>query len=325
MDKRQRMIAAIECKPVDRPPVGFWFHFEGERAAGEACVRAHLEYYRRADPDFMKFQSDGYFGYPLESPIKSPADWRRLKPLGRKHPYIAGQVERVRRINEELRGECCTFYTVFAPFSILRFATSDELVMAHLREDRGAVLHALDVVAEDNMDLAQGIIRDGGCTGAFLPLQGGEVGRFSAEEYRELVSPSELRVIAAANEASTQNIGHLCGWAGAKNRLEVWRDYPFAVFNWAVHVEGLSLAEGRAFFRGKAVMGGFDNRKGSVIFDGTEEEIKREARRVIDAAPGTGLIVSSDCSLQMEKDIDQDHIRWVVEAAREYASRSARG
>ncbi len=317
MDKRTRVLNAIEGKPVDRAPISVWHHYSGVQAEGETCVQAHLDYYRKTGIDFVKMMSDGFFGYPLESAMKTPSDWRALRPLAKNHPYIEKQVERVSRVNEELAGNCCTFYTVFAPFSIIRFATSDELVMSHLREDRDSVLHALSVIAEDNATLAGRIIREGGCEGAFLAFQGGERNRFSVDEYRELVAPSELSVVAAANEASAHNIGHLCAWAGEKNNLEVWRDYPLAVFNWAVWIEGMSLAEGRDFFGGKTVMGGFDNRETGVLYSGTEETIKRATRELLAANGTRGLILGADCSLPA--DIDEDHIRWAAEAAAESA------
>ena len=49
MDKRTRVLNAMNKKDVDHVPVGFWFHFSGEEAAGEACVQAHLRYYRETD------------------------------------------------------------------------------------------------------------------------------------------------------------------------------------------------------------------------------------------------------------------------------------
>lgn len=46
MDKRTRVLAAMNGEKVDHVPVGFWFHFGGDEAMGEACVNAHLKYYR---------------------------------------------------------------------------------------------------------------------------------------------------------------------------------------------------------------------------------------------------------------------------------------
>ncbi len=65
MDKRTRVLNAMNKKEVDHVPVGFWFHFGGEEAVGDACVQAHLKYYRETDLDFVKIMCDNYFPYPL--------------------------------------------------------------------------------------------------------------------------------------------------------------------------------------------------------------------------------------------------------------------
>ena len=64
MNKKERVIAAMNNQPVDRPPVGFWFHFPGHQSKGEPCVQAHLDYYNHVDVDIAKLMCDGYFDYP---------------------------------------------------------------------------------------------------------------------------------------------------------------------------------------------------------------------------------------------------------------------
>ena len=46
MDKRTRVLHAMNGEEVDHVPVAFWFHFSGEEALGDANVQAHLKYYR---------------------------------------------------------------------------------------------------------------------------------------------------------------------------------------------------------------------------------------------------------------------------------------
>ena len=75
MDKRTRVLNAMNKKEVDHVPVGFWFHFAGEEASGQGCINAHLKYYRETDLDFVKIMCDGYFPYPLPE-IKTAADWK---------------------------------------------------------------------------------------------------------------------------------------------------------------------------------------------------------------------------------------------------------
>ena len=64
MNKRERVLAAMNLQPVDRPPVGFWFHFLAEQGVGQACVQAHHDYYNHIDVDMVKIMCDSYFDYP---------------------------------------------------------------------------------------------------------------------------------------------------------------------------------------------------------------------------------------------------------------------
>jgi uroporphyrinogen-III decarboxylase len=314
MDKKTRVLNALNKQPVDKVPVGFWFHFSGEEAVGEGCMDAHVQYYRDSGTDFIKIMCDGYFDFPITVDIKQPSDWRKLQPLGKDHPYIREQVERAKGINKRLNGECCTFYNVFAPFSCIRFGTSDELVMKHLQEDPESVMYALDVIAKDQAMLAELVMTEGQCTGIYYCLQGGEVDRFTYDQYRGWVTPSDRAVLDHANQVSNNNMLHFCGWAGVKNRLECWQDYPAKACNWAIYVEGLGLKEGQEFFGGKSVIGGFDNRKVGVLYSGEKAEVEQFAANLIEQTNIPGLIIGADCSVP--GDIDRQRIGWVVEAVR---------
>ena len=186
MDKKTRVLSAFNCQEVDRIPAGFWFHFPEDSCLGQEGIQHHLDFYHAIDADFIKIMCDGYFDYPNPyiPNIKKASDWRNLKPLGKDHPFIRGQVERCKAINDALQGECCTFYNVYNPMSSMRFGSSDEMLMAHLKEDPEAVMYALDVIAEDNAALAELVITEGGCDGIYYCVQNAEEKRFTYEEYR---------------------------------------------------------------------------------------------------------------------------------------------
>jgi len=314
LNKKTRLLNAMNNKPVDKVPVGFWFHFSGEEAEGQACIDAHVKYYKESDIDFIKIMCDGYFQFPISVDIKEAADWRKLKPLGKDHPYIKEQVARAKGINEQLNDECCTFYNIFAPFSCIRFGTSDEVVMRHLKEDPEAVMYALDIIAQDQAMLAELIVTEGRCTGAYYCMQGGEVDRFTYEEYRKWITPSDRYVLDHANRFSENNMIHLCGWAGIKNRMECWQDYPAKAYNWAVFIEDLNLTDGKKFFGGKAVLGGFDNRASGVLTSGTKEQVERFTAQLLEEAGQPGVIIGADCSLS--DNIDKQRISWVIDAVK---------
>lgn len=323
MDKRTRVLNAMNQKEVDHVPVAFWFHFGGEEAMGEACINAHLKYYRETDLDFVKIMCDGYFPYPLPE-IKCAADWRSLKPLDADHPFVREQVDRAKAIVKEIGQERCVFYNVFAPFSSIRFGAeaiglTDADVMAHIQEDKNAVMYALDVIGETNALLAELLITEAGCDGVYYCVQGGEYDRFTPEQYKEIITPSDLYVLEHANRFSENNILHMCGWAGNRNQLSIWHDYPAKVVNWAVYVEGMSLHEGRFFVEGRTALGGFETHwdehtQQGIIYTGTKEEVQEYTKNLILNFGKRGLMIGGDCTIDAK--LDWERIRWIVEAAR---------
>ncbi len=320
MDKRTRVFNAMDKKPVDHVPVGFWYHFDGAEAKGEPCVKAHLDYVKDCDLDILKIMCDSYFPYPIPDDIKTADDWKKLVPLSKDHPFIAEQVERARRLVDEVGGEMPVFYNVFAPFSSIRFGAGDERVMADLSENKLAVMYALDVIAQSNALLTELLITEAGCDGVYYCVQGGEYGRFTPEQYAEMIMPSDLYVLERANRYSDYNIMHCCGWAGAKNQLELWKNYPVKCINWAVYVEKMPLSDGRYFFGDKCCLGGFESlhRDGmthaGILHNATEKEVKDFTVNTILEFGKRGLILGADCTVN--EHIDHERIRWVVEAAR---------
>ena len=103
--------------------------------------------------------------------------------------------------------------------------------MAHLRKKPEAILYALDVIAQDNALLCEKLITEAGIDGVYYCVQGGEKDRFTPEEYRLLITPSDLKVLEHANRFSDTNVLHCCGWAGIPNHLQVWQDYPAKAIN----------------------------------------------------------------------------------------------
>ncbi len=314
MNKRERVIAALEGRETDRAPVGFWYHFPEEKQKGQACIDAHIEFYKNTNQDFIKIMCDGYFGYPNETlmNMKSVLDLYNMKPLGKDHPFIREQVERAKAIVDAVGNECCVFYNVFCPLSYFRLQLDWDKMMECIKEDKEAVKYACSVIAEDAISLTNALIGEAGCDGIYYCVQNAELFRFTAEEYRDIVEPYDLKVLDFANSISRYNILHCCGWSGDRNRVEVWKNYRAAAVNWAVYVENMTLPEGKNFFNTNCVLGGFDNRKEGVLYSGTMEEIKRETKRLTEENGKTGFIIGADCTLS--NDIDLERIKCVIDA-----------
>lgn len=319
MLKRERILNAFNNKPVDRVPVGFWFHFlqEEELYQGlekpeliEKSIESHKKFIKAVDPDFVKIMSDGYFLYPSEvyKNLNRAEDLRNIKPLGKDHQWIQGQLRLAKTIVSFL-GDTSAFYNIFAPTTLLRLAISNEKFIRFFREDVDSVTYALDIIAQDVATLSELVIKESGAEGIYLSVQNPENGEFTYDEYRKYITPSEKLVLARANEASPNNILHCCGYDGNKNNLEVWKDYDAKAINWAVTIENLDLVEGKKLFGGKAVIGGFDNRSGKLLHAGTREEIEKFTEDIIKKAGKVGVIIGADCTVP--SDIKLERLQWV--------------
>ena len=310
MNKRDRVGIALGGGTPDRIPAAFWFHFVGEKAAGQPAIDAHIDYFKQCGCDMMKIMSDSYFDYAASMEIKKPSDWYKLEPLGTSHPFYAGQIERAAAIAKAVKKDALVYYTVFAPFSSIRSGYGDALVMRMLKEDPDAVCHALDVITEDTQMFMKALF-DAGVDGIYYSVQGGEKNRLSVADYRRFITPSDKAALDYANTLGDLNILHCCGWAGDQNNMEDWKDYRAAAVNWAVYVEKMDLAAGRAFFPNvRCILGGLDNTVNGVLYKGTDDEVKAEIRRLCEENGDTVYTLGADCSIP--SDTSYDRIRLAV-------------
>jgi uroporphyrinogen decarboxylase len=328
MDKKQMVLDAFDNKPVERIPVGFWFHFTREDEWHEGIrnpdiirknIEGHRKFFKEFQPDFVKLMSDGYFEYPSDIllNVKHATELKGMQPLGPDHPWIKGQVELVRALTDEFGSEVATFYNTFSPVFLFKFQFSmddrNEIVADLILQDKEAVKHALDVIGEDLATLAEKVIKEGRADGIYLSVQNIQDERVTSELYREVIAPSELKVLERANKANDYNILHICGYEGSRNDLDLYVDYHAKAVNWAVTIEKVSLEEGKKFFGGRAVMGGFDNRPSGILYSGTQEEIESFTEKLVTSAGKTGVILGADCTVPA--DIDLKRLSWVRDTA----------
>lgn len=329
-NKKELVLNAFDGKSVSRVPVGFWFHFAKDESADgladpsiiETNIAGHTKFVNSFKPDFVKLMSDGFFNYPNETlkNIKTVSDLKNIQPLPENHIWFKAQVELVKKQIAALPEDVATFYNLFAPSTTVKillgvFDRSANTKLADLIEaDENAVIHALDVIAGDIAKVAVSVIKEAGATGIYLSAQSIQDKRITEEVYKRVISPSELKILKAANEASEYNILHICGFEGSRNNLTWFKDYPAKAINWAVVVEGVSLSEGKKIFGGRTVIGGFGNTTNDVLYKGTKEEIQSETKRLLSESGRDSVIIGADCTVP--RDIDLAHLEWVREAAK---------
>ena len=313
MDKKTRTLNALRGLPVDRPPMTFWTNFTGDQEMGQGCIDAHLALYRDTDEDFVKMTADGYMYLPDCESFRVMSDWAHLKLPKMTDFYVVDQLNRIKAVREGIHDETYVFYNMFNALTLMNFSTSDDFVMACIRDRNPDFLAAYDAITDWAAEFASRMITEAGCKGVFHCIMNGEKDRFTPEEYAEWVRPRDLRVIEATNQVSDANIIHLCGGSGRANDMSKWKDYPAAVMNWDIHVDSLSLADGKSFFpRAHTVMGGFSNKPDGLLCTGTREEIQKYTRDLVQQVGRDRFILAPDCSVP--NTLDHQRMRWVAEA-----------
>jgi uroporphyrinogen decarboxylase len=296
MQKKERVRAALQMQPVDRIPASFWFHFPPDSHIGPASVRAHLDFYRNTDVDFLKVMNEHL--YQVDRTLAGPSDWSGLRPAPLSSPFYQGLLEELRHILEAVGDEAFVIVTVHGVFASAFHATRSpeetfsqhNPVVQHLRQNAEPVLGAFDAIADSLAQFAQACL-DAGAHGVYYAALGGEQVRFTEDEFLTWIKPYDLRVLQAIAARGELNILHICK---DQVRLNLYADYPAQVVNWAVSEQNASLGAGRTLFD-RPILGGVKYR--GPIVTGPSEAIEAEVHQAIREFGTKGLLLGADCTL----------------------------
>ncbi len=334
MDRRERVLRTFHNEPTDKLIVAFWHHFlESELVDGlknpeyiEQNLAGTKAFKDEFDPDFCKVMTDGLFFMPFNyEDMCCASDLANLAPTADMDLYMDKSVEFAKRIREIYNDGRLVFYNIFSPtFQInhrMRMVypeRGNSPIVDLIKEDPEAVAKALQTVADYTDILIDKILGAGIADGMYFSVQCFNMG-IPADLYRKYVTPVEKQIIAKANSYAPDHLLHICGWRGSRNDLSLYTDYDCSVINWAVHAEGVSLAEGKKMFGGKCVIGGFGNSNTDLLCAGTKEEIQDYVEKIVKEAGTTGVIIGADCTTHL--DTPDEHLHWVCEKAEELSKK----
>ncbi|MEX0785334.1 MAG: uroporphyrinogen decarboxylase family protein [Dehalococcoidia bacterium] len=328
MNKRERVMAAIQGGDVDRPPVSFWGHDFVREWTAEGLAEAMLDSVRTYDYDYLKVNpratyyaeawgchyrasSDPTQGPETESCVLHEAsDMEAVRPVDAKAGAFAEQLEALRLIRDGLAGEVPFVQTVFSPLSVVgRMAERREMVHRWMSEAPDALHSALSAVTETLAAYA-GACLEAGADGIFFPTtEWATTDVCTAEEYAAFGRPYDLKVLDAV-QAAPFNIFHVCR---PNNMLLNLLDYPAPVVNWAVHAPGnASFAEAMAK-TSKAVMGGANERK--TLLEGSPDDVRAEVREALRETGGKRFLLGPGCSIAPQT--PPANLRAAVQAVKE--------
>ena len=335
MDKKQLMDAFFANERPARVPVGFWHHFVSfhdhygyeDPAVYDAVVTGQKRFIDEVDPDFLKIMSDGFFGHPsvCRKTIRTADDLAEIKAVGPDHEWITRQVAYAKEICDYAGDGLYKLYNIFSPLQYirLRFEEFDEdfkKFTGLFREHPDTMLHAASEIAKDVNVLVDRLFEEAGIDGAYYSVQSvQDKFTFNRARHDQVVRPLDLAVLNPIAERWQRNMIHICGYFGYTNDLSWYADYPVQAFNWAVYSENVSLAEGKKIFNGAPVLGGFDNRPNTLLYTGSDDDIRAEVFRILDEAGTAGVGIGADCTIG--DDVPVKRMELVRTLASEYGAR----
>jgi len=336
MTPRERVAAALAGGEVDRVPLALWRHFYAEEREARTLADVTVAFTKRHDMDLVKLNSRADYqaepwgtSYTSVEPkvygyaVKGPDDWARITPRGLGEASFQDLLEGLRLVRAALPDRPL-LATIFTPLGVLGRLAPAVQVLEDIRLRPGAVLGALDAVAETMRALAAAACEI--ADGIFLATTavpwwpdgwGGPptaVPHLSAAEYARFGTPFDLRVLDGAKGARVTMM-HVCGDQAPV--LALGAAYPVSAVSWNVDGRGHpALDEARRAFGGKAVVGGLSNPAMHYA-----ERARRDARDGVARTGGRGWIASGACTIPVTSsgeaiDAARDVLRSPAVAAR---------
>lgn len=317
MTKRERVLAAICGHKVDYVPSSYSLHFPVEKAKSNRGVRAHLEFYKKTDIDIMKIMNE--YLIPDFGAIRAPADWSVIPSFTAKTKVISDFGDFVKKIIDRLgaddfslatiHGICAsTIHPVEGRYGYLAVR---EMQVSHLREKPQPYLDACQRIADALCIMAEKAL-DAGADGIYYAALGAERHFYTDDEFSRAVAPFDLQVLKLIKSRGGYVTLHMC-----KDNLNMRRFVPYApyadIVNWGVVETNFPLAAGKKLFPNAAIMGGLPNRA-KIWTQGSDEDLKREIKKIIKEFGRKKFIMGADCTLATE--LPYERINTAVKAAR---------
>ncbi|HIE52717.1 MAG TPA: hypothetical protein EYP85_13255 [Armatimonadetes bacterium] len=231
--------------------------------------------------------------FPLEGPIKEPADLKGFDMASKLEP---DDFARVRYVIEQAGPSKAHFVCITDPFKVSwrRRGGMQNLLMDYLLNPQ--FVHDLARMATDFDLAALDLAVETGADVIIVPgdLAGEQTTIMSPQHYREYIKPYHKELVDYAHEKGVKIVKHSDGniWPILDDLLEVGFDgiHP-------IQPQCMDIAEVKEYLTGRAcILGNIDCRY--LLPFGTEEEVEETVRKTIEkAAPGGGYIISSSNSI----------------------------
>jgi uroporphyrinogen decarboxylase len=289
MTRRQRVQAAARAEPVDHVPYSFWYHFLTEDPCGEEFIAAEVAFAQEYGVDVLKVMHDAPYDLPADLPVlKTPADWRRLRPTDPRAGNWGRHLQALHEIKRRLSDDRPIIDTIFGPLAYGE-RISEQRMFDHLRADRASVQAGLATIAETLGQVAAAYLEEGVVDGIFLAMGATSAAAMPPQQFLDDFLAHHRAVLEAASDGWL-NVIHV---HGANVPWDCALELPGAVINWSDRATGPTIAEARPR-TDRCLWGGVDETK---IGQHTPDEVGEEARDALAESGGKGFGLTNGCSV----------------------------
>ena len=323
LSKRERIAALMVGKVADRPPVSVWHHFLQEETDKEAFVKATVAFQQEYDWDLVKlnpravcfteawgnrYDYGSYIGYGpkcVEHILDTAKDLEKITVKKIDQGPLGEQVEIVRKLRKVLGEEVPIVQTIYSPLAVILNLTGTRMVgryrpapreespvVRFIHEEPVLLQRALSAMTQTIAAYVEALMLAGADGLFYTPLGLAREGYLTAEERETYLKPYDLEILDAAKGGL--KILHTCGIYA---HPEFFADYPIHVLHWSENAPGNpSLKSAPMWMKGKAVMGGVDER----IFGqgaSSREKIREAARQAVKSHRYQSFFLAPECSV----------------------------
>ena len=329
MTGMQRIRALAEGGPIDRTPIGGWYHMPLVDRSVTDFTRELIASTDLNRWDFIKIMTNGHFyteayggdidfsrthnrwnGTIRSYPIQDAEDARRLPVLGIDNPVWQRELEILRGLKAYYADRIPIVATIFNPLTAVQECAGclDSGPMLRMMEQAPDALHrALETMTQTNLVYLDALIAQG-IDGIFLANQYAMSDILTDAQYDEFCRPYEARLLEHCKGRTWFNMAHV---HGSKNlRMDRYLDYPDDVLqalNWESCPTGVPEAQvtSIAQVRGrtnKILIAGIDQDRDLSTPDNDREAVKAVLkRRYLEARRENGdnrFIFAPGCCLE---------------------------
>lgn len=189
----ERLKRCLAGESVDRVPVSLWRHFPVEDQSPALLARAVVNFQETYDFDFVKITPSSSFcvadwgsrdqwqGNPegsceyVQFPVQHFEDWKNIHPLSSAKGSLAGQLECIKLIRQNLPKDTPIIQTIFNPLSQAKNLVGKSKLPIHIRLSPEEVLKALKVITETTIEFVIEA-KKLGIDGIFFAIQHAQAG-----------------------------------------------------------------------------------------------------------------------------------------------------